>query len=143
LKILVTDTNSNISEHICLIISRLQPDWKVVTVESGIECLAVLADGYKPDIVLTGMQLSDMSGFDLIKHIRDDSDIPIVLMSEEHNIELLVEAFETGANDYMSKPYHDAVFIARLKALARRRAWDIKKDGHEVLNYEFSEGIKG
>jgi DNA-binding response OmpR family regulator len=43
----------------------------------------------------------------------------------------------------MTKPYYDAVFIARLKALARRRAWDLQKIENEVLDYEFSEGIKG
>ncbi len=143
MKILVTDTNSVLSEHVCTIISRLQPDWNVVMAKSGMNCLSILGNGLKPDIVLTGMQLSDMTGFELIKHIRDDSDIPIVFLSEDHNIELLVKAFETGANDYMTKPYHDAVFIARLKALARRRAWDVQKEGNEINNYEFSEGIKG
>ena len=89
------------------------------------------------------MQLSDMSGFELIKQIREDSDIPVVLLSEDHNVELLVKAFEMGANDYMTKPYRDAVFIARLKALVRRRAWDIQKGESEIINYEFSEGAGG
>lgn len=142
MKILVTGTNSEFSRRICLIISRLQPDWKVETVESGKDCLATLLNGYRPDIVLTGMQLSDMSGFELIKHIREDSDMPIVLLSEDHNVELLVKAFEMGANDYMTKPYRDAVFIARLKALVRRRAWDIQKGGNEIINYELPEGTK-
>jgi PleD family two-component response regulator len=143
MKVLITDTNSDLTEHVCFVIKKLQPDWELVIAQSGLRCLDMLGNGLKPDVVLAGMHLSDMSGYDLIKRIRDDSDVPIVLLSEDHNVELLVKAFETGANDYMTKPYHDAVFIARLKALARRRAWDIQKIENEISDYEFSEGIKG
>jgi two-component system response regulator VanR len=132
MKILVTDINYDLTKHIRLIINRQQPAWDTTFIDSGEQCLNILSSGNEPDIVLVGMQLCDMSGFELIKHIRDDSDIPVVLLSDVHNIELLVKAFETGANDYMAKPYNDAVFIARLKALVRRRKWDIPKIENEI-----------
>ena len=132
MKILITDNNTDLSEHVRLIINRLQPDWNVIFTDSGEQSLNILRDGHKPDVVLTGMQLHDMSGFELIKYVRDDSDIPIVLLSDVHDIGFLVKAFETGANDYMAKPYNDAVFIARLKALVRRRTWDILKVEKEM-----------
>jgi two-component system, OmpR family, response regulator VanR len=132
MKILVIDVNSDLIRHIRLILNRQQPAWNTTFIDSGEQCLKILHNGNKTDIVLVGMQLRDMSGFELIKHIRDDSDIPVVLLSDIHDIELLVKAFETGANDYMAKPYNDAVFIARLKALVRRRTWDIQKIENEM-----------
>ncbi len=134
MRILVADANSELSEHIRLVMNRLQPDWEVVFTDSGQQCLNMLRNGHKQDILLVGIRLYDMSGFELIKHIRDDSDIPIVLLSDDHDIEVLVKAFETGANDYVVEPYHDGVFIARLKALVRRRDWDILKIENEIAS---------
>lgn len=143
MEILITDANSDLTKYIRLIINRQRPAWHATFIDSGEQCLNFLHNGSKPDILLVGMQLRDMSGFELIKYVRDDSDIPIVLLSDVHDIGLLVKAFETGANDYMVKPYNEAVFIARLKALARRRAWDILKIENEMAGFQLSEGIKG
>jgi two-component system response regulator MtrA len=140
MKILVTDANFELSERVRLIVKKLQPDWEIFSIDSGEKCLNMLHNAHKPDIVLVGMQLNDMSGFELIKYIRDDSDIPIVMLSKDNKIEALVKAFETGANDYVVEPYHDAVFIARLKALVRRREWDVRKTVNETADFELSMG---
>jgi two-component system response regulator MtrA len=143
MKVLVADTNSELLEHVRFIFSRLQPDWQLQIVDSGRQCLDILRNACKPDIVLIGIQLPDMPGFELTRCIRDDSDIPVILLSEDKNIELLVEAFETGANDYIVEPYHNAVFIARIKAAVRRRTWDIRRTEDRAADYEFSWGGKG
>ncbi len=143
MKVLITDINSELTERIRQIIKRQNPAWHIAFMDSGEQCLNILRNGNKPDIILIGMQLRDMSGFELIKYVRDDSDIPVVLISDEYNIEVLVEAFETGVNDYIARPYNDAVFIARLKALVRRRTWDIMKIENEMTGFQLSEGIKG
>lgn len=76
-----------------------------------------------------------MPGLDLINKIRDDSDIPIVVLSNERNIDAMVSAFDAGANDYVTKPYNEQIFLARLKALIRRRAWDKQAREKKIANH--------
>ena len=85
MKILIADINSELTGRINRIIKRLQPDWQVVFMDSGEQCLNNLHNLYKPDIVLAGIQLRDISGFDLINRIRDDSDIPVVLLTDDYD----------------------------------------------------------
>lgn len=61
-----------------------------------------------------------MLGLDLIKQIRDDSDVPVIVLSDTNNIHTLVKAFDLGANDYIVKPLNKKIFIARLKSITRR-----------------------
>jgi DNA-binding response OmpR family regulator len=83
-------------------------------------------NGSCPDVVILGMHLYDISSLDLLKKIRDDSDVPVIVLSDDKNMDTLVKAFNAGANDYIMKPFNKAIFIARLKALIRRRTWDIQ-----------------
>jgi two-component system response regulator ChvI len=66
-----------------------------------------------------------MTGLELIRQIRDDSDIPIIFLSDDDNIQALVMVFDMGVNDFIVVPINRAIFIARLKALIRRSIWDI------------------
>ena len=70
------------------------------------------------------MELSDISGLELIELIRDDSDTPIIFLSDDKEIKTLVKAFDRGATDYIVKPFSNNVFMARLKALIRREVWN-------------------
>jgi DNA-binding response OmpR family regulator len=67
-----------------------------------------------------------MSGLDLIKMIRDNSEIPVIFLSDDKDINTLVNAFDAGANDFVVIPFNKAIFIARIKACVRRRCWDIQ-----------------
>jgi DNA-binding response OmpR family regulator len=134
MEILIADTNSEILEDVLLTLNQYQPDWQLSIINAGKECLDIIKNGNCPDAVILGMQLSDMSGFELIGHIRDDSDIPVIFLSCDKDIQTLVKAFDSGANDYIVKPFNKAVFIARLKALIRRREWDIKANGLSEIN---------
>jgi len=98
------------------------------------------------DIVILGMQLSDTPGLQLIENIRDDSDVPVIFLSSDKNMETLVKAFDKGANDYIVKPFNNAILIARLKALVRRSNWDMQSKnkkitvpGGEKKQLDFSE----
>jgi DNA-binding response OmpR family regulator len=73
-----------------------------------------------------------MSGLDLVEKIRDDSGVPIVILSHDKEIATLVKAFEAGANDYVLKPFNKQIFIARLKALVRRRMWNTQEKENRV-----------
>ncbi len=109
-----------------LLPKQCQQDWNISTMNSGKQCLTFINDVGYPEVVIVGMQLSDMMGFDLIKLIRDDSEIPVIVISFDKDIQKLVKAFDVGANDYMVYPFNEKIFIAKLKALIRRREWDMQ-----------------
>jgi DNA-binding response OmpR family regulator len=121
-------------EQVQMITDISQPDWQISVVDSGKKCLKSITDNNCPEVIIMGMLLSDISGLDLIKLIRDDSDVPIIVISDNKNIDELVAAFEAGANEYIVKPFSKAIFNARLKALIRRREWDIEAGNNGSKN---------
>jgi DNA-binding response OmpR family regulator len=152
MRILIVNIYSEIIEmidHVHMITDICQPDWQVSVVDSGMQCLDVVKSGHCPDVIIMGMQLSDISGLDLIKIIRDDSDVPIMVISDDKDVHTLVAAFEAGANEYIVKPFSKVVFIARLKAIIRRRKWDIGAvesglkniDGFKRISQSLSGGL--
>ena len=75
----------------------------------------------KPDLVIADIMMPFVSGFELIQYIRNKSksNIPIIILSgvgEEHRI---IEAFDLGADDFMTKPFIPAELVARSKRLLR------------------------
>ena len=137
MKILIADVDIELIEDV---LNLYLPDWELSIIDSGEKCLNILKKGSCPDIVILGMQLSDMSGFELTKHIRDYSDVPVIILSDDNDISALLKAFSAGVNDYIVKPFNNAVFIAKLKALIRRGTWDmlIRED---ISNRGIVEGV--
>jgi len=126
MKILIVNVDSDEVENISRIFRQRRPDWQFTVANSGKQCLNMINSDAKPDLVIIGMELADMSGLDLIGLIRADSDIPIIFISHDKDVIVLVKAFDSGANDYIVTPFSEVVFIARSEALIRRRDWDIK-----------------
>jgi DNA-binding response OmpR family regulator len=124
MKILIAESDCRIVDILETVIKTSQPDWNLSFTTSGKECIDVVKNGSCPDMVITGMELSDMSGFELIENIRDYSDVPVVFLSCDNDIQTLVMAFDKGANDFVVVPFNRAIFIARIKARIRRRDWD-------------------
>jgi DNA-binding response OmpR family regulator len=134
MKIVIADSDNDTIESIFSLLNSLELDWQMLTSNSGKQCLSLLKENTYPDAILLGMMLCDMPGFDLIKQIRDDSDIPIMILSHDRHVNTMVSAFDAGANDYIILPFNNHVFIARLKALVRRRAWDTQAKKEKLAN---------
>jgi len=134
MKILIAESDCRIVDILETVIKTSQPDWNLSFTTSGKECIDVVKNGSCPDMVITGMELSDMSGFELIENIRDYSDVPVVFLSGSNDIQTLVMAFDKGANDFVAVPFNKAIFIAKIKALFRRRDWDIQAAENKLVN---------
>jgi DNA-binding response OmpR family regulator len=134
MKILIAGSDWEVIEMVKTVIKASQPDWNLSFTTSGRECIDVVENGICYDIVIVGMQLSDMSGFELIKIIRDYSDVPVIFLSGDNDIQTLVNAFDTGANDFVVVPFNKTIFIARIKARIRRRDWNIQTAGNKLAN---------
>ena len=88
-------------------------------VHSGYEGLAFLKNN-TPDIILLDIMMPQISGIEVLKHIRRDSDIPVLMLTAKHDDTAKVLGLELGADDYLTKPYNPSELNARIKAILRR-----------------------
>jgi two-component system KDP operon response regulator KdpE len=88
---------------------------EAATGQSGIE----EAIHCQPDIVLLDMGLPDMDGLAVIKRLREWSQAPILIVSVRRNEEDKIAALDSGANDYITKPFGTGELLARLRVLQR------------------------
>ena len=74
----------------------------------------------QPDLAVLDINLPGMSGFDLAKRIRQQSRIPLIMLTVRNEEEDVVRALELGADDYLTKPFSPRILVARVRALLRR-----------------------
>jgi PAS domain S-box-containing protein len=92
--------------------------------EAGSSVLERLATDERPSVLVLDWELPDMSGVDVCRFVRtscDELSLPILLVTGRQDSADLVDALAAGANDFLTKPYHPAVLLARVKSLARTR----------------------
>lgn len=93
----------------------------------------------KPDCILLDLELPHVSGWDLLKTLRSNQEaksIPIIVMSGKYKKSTdLVKGFDTGADDYITKPCDPEVVLARVEALLRRFHWQRGESETETLRY--------
>lgn len=93
--------------------------FEVIEAESGAVALQ-LAPTKAPDLVVLDLQLGDMDGLEVLQRIREWSWMPVLILSVRNREMDKVKALEIGADDYITKPFGIAEFIARVNALLRR-----------------------
>lgn len=76
---------------------------------------------HKPDVILLDLGLPDMDGVAVLKHLREWSDVPVLVLSVRDQEPVKIAAFDAGADDYVTKPFSTAELVARLAAIQRRR----------------------
>jgi len=107
----------------------------LVTVASSGEEAVGLLNGIMPDLILLDWMLPGMSGIELARRIRDDSrlkPIPIIMLTARTEERDKVMGLDTGADDYLTKPFSPAELNARIKAVLRRRAPQMTEDAVEI-----------
>ena len=97
----------------------LTQDYDVKEAITGKEGISI-AVSYSPDVVLLDLGLEDMDGIEVIKAIRQFSNIPIIVVSAREQDRDKVEVFDAGADDYLTKPFSLNELMARVHSLIRR-----------------------
>jgi len=116
-KVLVVDDDAQILR--ALRINLAAQGYQVLTAADGASALRTAADGL-PDVVLLDLGLPDMDGIDVIAGLRGWTQVPIVVLSARTDPTDTVNALDSGADDYVTKPFGMAELLARLRAAARR-----------------------
>src|ERR687888_2724168 len=76
---------------------------------------------FEPDAVVLDLGLPRLDGIEVCKRLRDTSDVPILMLTARDSLDSRVEGLDTGADDYLVKPFERQELLARLRALMRRR----------------------
>ncbi len=93
--------------------------FNVMSALGGQEALKKLAE-YKPDIVLLDLMMPEMSGWDVYNYLRQMTDVPVIIISAIGEKEEIVKGLHLGVDDYITKPFHNAEVVERVKAVLRR-----------------------
>src|SRR3954469_13240183 len=79
------------------------------------------ARSYVPDLVLLDLGLPGVDGMEVARRLRADGDVPILVLTARDALESRVEGLDSGADDYLVKPFEREELLARMRALLRRR----------------------
>jgi DNA-binding response OmpR family regulator len=94
--------------------------YEVRTSADGTEALDVAA-GFVPDLVVLDLGLPGLDGIEVCRRLRSDGDVPILMLTARAETEDRVTGLDSGADDYLVKPFERQEFLARIRALLRRR----------------------
>jgi DNA-binding response OmpR family regulator len=118
MQLLITDDDENTLDFIVNAFTMAWPDVSIITATSGEQTIESL-DKYKPDGMLLDLGLPDISGFEIIKRLRRESEIPIMVITARNEERDIVKALSLGANEYLVKPFGQLELVARVKAMMR------------------------
>jgi two-component system cell cycle response regulator CtrA len=118
MNILVIDDDSATTRSIELMLKS--EGFNVYTTDLGEEGVD-LGKIYDYDLILLDLNLPDMSGMEVLRHLRVGKiNTPVMILSGASEIDTKVKTFGGGADDYMTKPFHKDELIARIHAVVRR-----------------------
>ena len=115
-KVLIVEDDKNIASFIQTILET--NGYQVLSAQRGQQG-ALMLSSHVPDLVVLDLGLPDMDGQELIRLIRRDSAVPIIVLSARTEESDKVAALDLGANDYITKPFGTAELMARVRAALR------------------------
>ncbi len=116
--VLVVEDDAGISNFIRAIL--IANDYSVLTADLGKTAVSMVSSRC-PDVILLDMGLPDMDGLDVLKSIRLWSSIPVIVVSARGHEREKVEALDSGADDYLTKPFGTAELLVRIRTALRHR----------------------
>ncbi len=116
-RVLVVDDDAALAEMLTIVLRNEGFDSRVCP--TGDRAMADLRD-YKPDVVLLDLMLPGKDGIDVCKEIRAESGVPIVMLTAKSDTVDVVVGLESGADDYVVKPFKPKELVARIRARVRR-----------------------
>jgi two-component system, OmpR family, response regulator ResD len=116
-KILVVDDDKKLTEIIEKYFSQYEFD--VVVANDGNDIENIIKQK-KPDVILLDVMLPDRNGFDILRKLQKEFDIPIIMLTAKGDEVDKVIGLELGADDYVTKPFSIRELIARIRSVLRR-----------------------
>lgn len=117
-----------------LTITLTSYDYKVVEAVNAKEALTLVAN-HPPDLVLLDIGLPDMSGHQVLRHLREWYTKPIIVLSVQSAEEDIVQALDHGANDYLIKPFRTGELMARIRSALRQTSGETSGVVHDAGDF--------
>ena len=132
MKILVVDDDKEIVQLLEIYIRN--EGYEPVAAYNGKEALTKLNTNPDIGLVILDLMMPEMDGMEVIKQVRKDSDIPILVLSAKTTDMDKIQGLISGADDYVTKPFNPLEVMARVKSLWRRSQGEVTNDEPDVLN---------
>ena len=116
-RVLVVDDDASLAEMLTIVLR--QEGFEPVVCRTGDAALAMFRE-HRPDVVLLDVMLPGLDGVDVCKQLRAESGVPIVMLTARGDTVDVVVGLESGADDYMVKPFKPKELVARIRARMRR-----------------------
>jgi DNA-binding response OmpR family regulator len=143
-RVLVVEDDNEIAQ---VLQRSLRLDGYDVRIAGDGEAALDQAAAYHPDLIILDLGLPKIDGIEVARRLRAADDVPILMLTARDAVESRVEGLDSGADDYLVKPFERQELLARLRALLRRRPprgsaslvvgdLSLNPDTHEVMRGE-------
>lgn len=119
MKALIVDDDPDILEVVSLCFEIRWPDATVLKAQDGASGIEMFQK-QGADIVILDLGLPDMDGLEVCRKLRESSNVLIIILTVRDQPKDIVRGLETGADDYITKPFNQLEFLARVQAVLRR-----------------------
>ena len=107
-----------------------------ISAENGLDAVRIIRDESDIDLVILDLMLPFQSGDNVLKKVREFSDIPIIIVSAKSMVQSKIDAIRMGADDYITKPFDLDELLVRIEAVLRRYGNNAVNDGRTSLTYK-------
>ena len=132
MKILIVDDDQEIAELLEIYVKN--EGYDPITAGDGKDALKKLRTNPDVGLVVLDIMMPEMNGTEVVKEIRKDNGVPILMLSAKSGAMDKIQGLITGADDYVTKPFNPLEVMARIKALLRRSQNVIQQDTPQVLD---------
>ena len=139
-KILVVEDDKSISDLITLHLKK--NDFKYLVVHNGEDALSHL-DNFMPDFIILDWMIPGLSGLEVLRRIRNKQEyknLPILMLTAKNSEQDKIISFESGLDDYITKPFLPSELIARVKAILKRTS-QLNQDQDNLIFNEIKINI--
>ena len=131
-KILIVDDDPKLLKMLRR--TLMYENFEVLTAVDGKDALSMI-DAKQPDLIIADWMMPEMDGMELVRQLRDeDNQTPILMLTARDAVENRVEGLQSGADDYLVKPFAPSELVARVHALLRRLK--PTSDEQKILTFE-------
>ncbi len=136
--LLIVDDNADIRTYIKSIFEK---DYQVIEAVNGKEGISKATEKI-PNLIISDLMMPELDGFEFCNALKSDektSHIPIIMLTAKADIRSRMEGLETGADDYLTKPFHKEEILVRVRNLISTREKLKKKYGKEIVELKPDE----
>jgi len=131
-RVLIVDDDAKIVELVKMYLAR--DGYGVLTAFDGTNALKIARESH-PDLIVLDIMLPGVDGLEICRILREESSVPIVLLTAKTTEQDRIIGLDLGADDYVTKPFSPKELAARIRAVFRRTAAEAQDMGPEELKF--------